>query len=199
MNPSAHILVVEDKQSFRFMLQSYLETADFKTTCVAGGMEALAALAASEVDMIISDMVMPGMDGMVLLQEVRSLFPAMPFFILTAHGTIDNAVATMKQGATDYLLKPIHRDELILLVSRHLENACLRYNHDQMAAELHGRFNFQNMIRMTLCFDFDPDQFSYDTVIICSFSGKHQVWNDDLQCSRHIRWKRSENRADNLL
>jgi len=148
MNPSAHILVVEDKQSFRFMLQTYLETAGFKTTCVAGGTEALAVLAASEVDMVISDLVMPGMDGMALLQEVRSRFPAMPFLILTAHGTIGNAVATMKQGATDYLLKPIRRDELILLVSRHLENACLRYNHDQMAAELHGRFNFQNMISM---------------------------------------------------
>ena len=148
MNPSAHILVVEDKQSFRFMLQTYLETAGFKTTCVAGGTEALAVLAASEVDMVISDMVMPGMDGMALLQEVRRLFPAMPFLILTAHGTIDNAVATMKQGASDYLLKPIRRDELILLVSRHLENASLRYNHDQMAAELHGRFNFQNMSSM---------------------------------------------------
>jgi two-component system, NtrC family, response regulator AtoC len=76
MNPSAHILVVEDKQSFRFMLQTYLETAGFKTTCVAGGTEALAVLAASEVDMVISDMVMPGMDGMVLLQEVRRLPPA---------------------------------------------------------------------------------------------------------------------------
>jgi DNA-binding NtrC family response regulator len=145
MNPSAHILVVEDKQSFRFMLKTYLETAGFKTTCVTGGTEALAVLAASEVDMVISDLVMPGMDGMALLHEVRSRFPTMPFLILTAHGTIDNAVATMKQGATDYLLKPIRRDELILLVSQHLENASLRYNHDQMAAELHGRFGFQNM------------------------------------------------------
>jgi DNA-binding NtrC family response regulator len=107
MNPSAHILVVEDKQSFRFMIQNYLEAAGFKTTCVTDGTEALAILAASEVDMVISDLVMPGMDGMALLQEVRSRFPTMPFLILTAHGTIDNAVATMKQGATDYLLKPI--------------------------------------------------------------------------------------------
>ncbi len=149
MTYTAHVLVVEDKQSFRFMVQSYLEPAGYKTTCVADGTAALAVLSAGEVDLVLSDLIMPGMDGLALLQKVREQFPVLPFLILTAHGSIDNAVKAMKQGANDYLLKPIHRDELILLVSRHLESASLRYNHDRMVAELHSHFSFQNLTSLS--------------------------------------------------
>lgn len=149
MTFTAHVLVAEDRQIFRFMLQSYLESAGYQTTCVADGVAALTVLAAGGVDLVLSDLIMPGMDGLALLQKVREQFPELPFLILTAHGRIDNAVKAMKQGAADYLLKPIHRDELILLVSRHLQNALLRYDHDRMAAELQSRFSFQNLTSLS--------------------------------------------------
>ncbi len=142
---AANILVVDDKKSFRFMVKRYLEDAGFATVCAAGGAEALAVLEYSRVDLVLSDLVMPDMDGLGLLQEVRRRYPRLPFLLITAHGSVDTAVVAMKAGADDYLLKPLHREELILTVKRNLESTLLRQSHDQMAELLNERFSFQNI------------------------------------------------------
>jgi DNA-binding NtrC family response regulator len=142
---SARILVVDDKRSFRFMIKRYLEDAGFETACAAGGAEALAVLQQSRIDLVLSDLVMPDMDGMVLLRQVRLHYPRLPFLLITAHGSVDTAVAAMKEGADDYLLKPLHREELILTVRRNLESARLKQSHDQMEDFLKERFSFQNI------------------------------------------------------
>lgn len=142
---AACILVVDDKKSFRFMVKGYLEDAGFVTACAGGGLEALAILELSRIDLVISDLVMPEMDGVALLQEVRRQYPQLPFLLITAHGSVDTAVVAMKAGAGDYLLKPLHREALILTVKRNLESARLRQSHDQMADFIKERFSFQNI------------------------------------------------------
>ena len=142
---AARILVVDDQPSFRFLIQGYLRDAGFNTTCVADGAGALVALEQSGIDLVLSDLVMPGMGGVILLQEVRRRYPQLPFLLVTAHGSVDTAVAAMKEGADDYLLKPLHREELVLTVRRSLENARLRLRHDQMEDFLKEQFSFQNI------------------------------------------------------
>ncbi|OGW35744.1 MAG: Fis family transcriptional regulator [Nitrospirae bacterium GWC2_56_14] len=145
MNSDARILVVDDKQSFCFIIKGYLEDAGYQVACAASGTEALAELEQVRFDLILSDMVMPGMDGLELLRQVRSRTSQIPFVLATAHGSVDSAVAAMKEGADDYLLKPLHRDELLLVVERLLEQAKIRMNYNQMLDAEREKFSFQNI------------------------------------------------------
>jgi len=145
MNHGARILVVDDKQSFRFMIKGYLDDAGYLTTCVADGSEALTELERTRFDLILSDMVMPEMDGVALLRQVRSRNLRIPFVLVTAHGSVDSAVATMKEGVDDYLLKPLNRLELLVVVERLLEHAQLRISYDRMLDSERKKFSFQNI------------------------------------------------------
>ncbi len=145
MNKGAKILVVDDKQSFRFMIKGYLDDAGYSVTCVSCGAEALTELDSRRYDLILSDMIMPGMDGVTLLREVRSLYPQLPFVLVTAHGTVDTAIAAMKEGVDDYLLKPLNRDEMLMVVKRILEHAQLKVSYDRMLDYEREKFSFQNI------------------------------------------------------
>ncbi len=145
MKRDARILVVDDKQSFRFMIQGYLEDAGYQVVSVDGGEEALAELERSSFDLILSDMVMPEMDGVTLLRRIRSTLPELPFVLVTAHGSVDSAVAAMKEGADDYLLKPLNWEELLLVVERLLAHSRLRVNYDRILASERDKFSFQNI------------------------------------------------------
>lgn len=145
MTPGARILVVDDKQSFRFMIKGYLDDAGYRATCVADGTEALAELEQTRFDLILSDMVMPEMDGVALLRQVRSRHPRIPFVLVTAHGSVDSAVAAMKEGVDDYLLKPLNREELLVVVERLLEHARVKVSYDRMLDSERKKFSFQNI------------------------------------------------------
>lgn len=143
--PQARILIVDDKQSFRFLLEGYLKDAGFATGSAAGGNEALALLAQTDFDLVLSDLVMPEMDGLSLLREIHRRFPGLPFLLITAHGSVETAVVAMKEGAADYLLKPLHRDELVLTIERTLEHVRLRQRCDQMESLFKEQYSFQNI------------------------------------------------------
>lgn len=145
MNQGASILVVDDKQSFRFMIKRYLDDAGYRTECAASGAEALVQLEHGRFDLVLSDMVMPEMDGLTLLRQVRRSHQLLPFVLVTAHGSVDSAVAAMKEGADDYLLKPLNREELLLAVERLLEYARLRANYGRVLDSERERFSFQNI------------------------------------------------------
>ena len=145
MNQGARILVVDDTQSFRYMIKGFLDDARHHPTCVSGGTEALEALERGRFDMVLSDMVMPDMDGMALLHQVRSRHAQLPFVLVTAHGSVGSAVATMKEGADDYLQKPIDRTELLVVVERLLEHAKLKVNYGRMLDREREKFSFQKI------------------------------------------------------
>lgn len=145
MNLGARILVVDDKQSFHFMIKGYLDDAGYQANCAASGAEALVLLEQGGFDLVLSDMVMPEMDGMTLLRQVRSRHPLLPFVLVTAHGSVNSAVAAMKEGADDYLLKPLNREELLVVVERLLEYARLRTNYGRVLDSEREKFSFQNI------------------------------------------------------
>ena len=146
MSQNGRILVVDDTESFRFLINRCLEEAGYGTTCVADGAAALVELERSPFDLIISDLVMPEMDGVALLRQARRLLPYLPFVLITAYGTIDGAVAAIKEGADDYLLKPINWDELLLVVARLLKQRRVQVNYDRLLDLEREKFSFQNII-----------------------------------------------------
>ncbi|MFH1029154.1 MAG: sigma-54 dependent transcriptional regulator [Pseudomonadota bacterium] len=145
MKRCARILVVDDKQSFCFLIKGYLDDAGYQASCVVNGAAALAELELTRFDLILSDMIMPEMDGVTLLREVRKRHPQIPFVLVTGHGSVESAVAAMKEGANDYLLKPLNREELLLVLERQLEHAQLRESYDRMLDSERKKFSFQNI------------------------------------------------------
>ena len=142
---AATILIVDDKTSFRFLVKNYLVDAGYSTVCANSGAAALELLEQQPVDLILSDLVMPEMSGEALLAAIQQRFPRIPFVVITAHGSVESAVSAMRQGADDYLLKPLIREELLLTVARSLEGARLRQRCDQMEGVLNQRFSFENI------------------------------------------------------
>lgn len=114
------ILVVDDDQSILEILETRLSVAGYATLAAANAETALRLLASHRVDMVISDVRMPGMGGLGLLQEVRKTWPGLPLILLTAYGTIPDAVSAVKDGAVDYLTKPFDGEDLLAKVAQSL-------------------------------------------------------------------------------
>jgi two-component system response regulator FlrC len=116
MNP--RILIVEDDPTLRMALLDTLEAADFQVFEACNGKEALLQLMHQDIDVIVSDVQMDGMDGNELLKATREKYPSIPFVMMTAHASVQRAVAAMRDGATDYLQKPFEAASLVSTVNR---------------------------------------------------------------------------------
>src|SRR5512145_731062 len=100
------VLIVDDDANMRLGLAEVLERQGFATTAVESAEAGLEALAHGSYALLVSDMRMPGMDGAELLRTVRERHPALPVVMITAYGTVQDAVAAMKSGAREFLTKP---------------------------------------------------------------------------------------------
>jgi DNA-binding NtrC family response regulator len=119
--PAAQILLVEDKDSLRAMLKLALESQDHVVVEARDQEEAVAALREAQPALVLSDLRLPKGDGLGVLRAVKEVDSELPVIVMTAHGSIEDAVDAMKQGALDFLAKPVDPDHLLLLVSRALE------------------------------------------------------------------------------
>jgi two-component system response regulator PilR (NtrC family) len=136
MSTVARTLLVEDEANMVRTLAKILQRKGYAVDAANTGEEALQRLSASDYDLVITDLNMPVMDGMQLLREMhaRGLQPAI--IVLTGHGTIQSAVEAMKLGAGDYLIKPCHPDELLMVAARLLEVRQLRREVTQLKRQL---------------------------------------------------------------
>lgn len=122
MSNRATILVVDDEESQRQAIAGFLRKLGYEIIVEADGESAYKKIEGRAVDIVISDMRMPGMTGLVLLTRARSLVPDIIFILMTAYGSVDSAVESMRQGAFNYLTKPINLDELEISITKALEN-----------------------------------------------------------------------------
>jgi len=133
------ILVVDDEEGIRSFVAEALATDGHAVTQAADGREALRRLAEHGFDLVLTDLKMPGIDGMEVVRRVRAEQPEVEVIVLTAHGTVDTAVEAMKLGAFDYLQKPVGSPaELRLLVGRALERRTLLAARDRESREAPG-------------------------------------------------------------
>ncbi|KZN32040.1 nitrogen regulation protein NR(I) [Pseudoalteromonas luteoviolacea] len=112
------VWLVDDDASIRFVLEKALSRAGFATESFANGQDVLTALEYDQPSVLMSDVRMPGIDGMALLEEVNQLYPALPVIIMTAHSDLDSAVNAFQKGAFEYLAKPFDLDEATSLADR---------------------------------------------------------------------------------
>lgn len=145
MNP-ARILVVDDDESLRWVLQTQLEDMGYAVSTAQDGHQALAVIEKEPPALVLTDLRMPGLSGMELLDKIRSDYPEVPVVIMTAFGTIQSAVEAMRSGAYDYLTKPIDCEELGLVVSRVLEHFRLVEEVRSLRATLDRKYGFENII-----------------------------------------------------
>src|SRR5471030_1482426 len=116
----ASLLLVDDDPDLLRLLAIRLKANGYDVTAVDNGQRALASIAASRPDLVLTDLRMGGMDGMALFHEIQASYPGLPVIILTAHGTIPDAVAATKRGVFGYLTKPYDAEELLYQIQRAL-------------------------------------------------------------------------------
>lgn len=130
------ILVVDDEKNTREGLKKFLEGHGFDVATAEGGEEALRQMEKERPDIILADLRMPIMDGVALLEKVKAKYPEVSVIVLTAYGTVENAVKAMKLGAFYYLTKPVNLEELEFLVKKALTQQSLREENQELRKEL---------------------------------------------------------------
>jgi DNA-binding NtrC family response regulator len=143
---TGRILVVDDDPSLRRVLQVQLEQEGYEVAVTASAQQTLSVLQLRQFDLVITDLKMPGMSGLELLKHVRLQYPQTIIIMLTAFGTVDTAVEAMKAGAYDYLTKPVHQDEMSVVVRRALEHLHLVEQVRTLRLSLNKKYGFENLL-----------------------------------------------------
>ena len=143
---NAHILIIDDEKNYLLVLQTLLEDEGYTVTALSDPETALAFLQESEVDVVVTDMKMPRITGLDVLERVKKQWPYTPVLIMTAFGTIESAVETMKYGAFDYITKPFSNDELLLSIHNAVELAQAHREYKLLQEAMQERFGLHTII-----------------------------------------------------
>jgi len=142
----SRILIVDDEQSLRDMLSLALGDEGWDVGTASDGDAAAAALLTEPVDIVLSDIRMPGKDGLDLLRHVTASAPDTDVILMTAHASTDSAIEALRLGAYDYITKPFDLDELKITVRRALDQQALRRDNVMLRQELADRNSFGNLV-----------------------------------------------------
>jgi DNA-binding NtrC family response regulator len=140
------ILIVDDEEVLRDVLDAVLRREGFDVLSAASGEEALSLLDSEEVDLVILDVMLPGISGIDTLRAIRIATPQLPVIVITAFSSIDGAIEAMKYGAFHYIPKPFKNEEVVLTVNKALEQRRLSTENERLKTELSEKFSYANII-----------------------------------------------------
>ncbi len=140
------ILIVDDEKNYTVILSAVLEEEGYETLTANSGREALEILKNCDVDLVLTDMKMPSLDGMELLERVKDKDPDLPVIMMTAYGTVEKAVEAMQKGAYNYILKPFDNESLIVYVSRAVAMYRMIKENRRLKDAVEYRYSFGNII-----------------------------------------------------
>ena len=140
------VLVVDDEESLRRVTQLRLQAVGYHVDSVADGFQALDLLAKEPYDLVLTDLKMPGMNGIELLKHVHEHYPDVIVIVVTAFGTVESAVEAVKAGAYDYIVKPVNMDGLRLVIERALQHLQLVEEVRQLRSAVNEKYGFENII-----------------------------------------------------
>lgn len=140
------VLIIDDEKNIREGLSAALEMEGFSVRLAANGEEGLKQIEKGDIDLVITDLRMPGISGEEVLAKVKGESPSIPIIVLTGHGTIDTAVEAMRNGAYDFLTKPLNIDHLSFIVKRALAGRELEIRHSSLQQELDVKTSFESII-----------------------------------------------------
>ncbi len=177
-------MIVDDEMDALDLMEELFIKNGYETVTARNGLEALSFIHEQEPDILISDMVMPEMDGIKLLDIVTKKYPDISVIMITAHGTIETAVETMKKGAKDYILKPLRLDEILAKVETISQLKSLMKENQYLREKLSQKYNFNNIIgknrKMLELFDLIKDIAKTNSTILItgeSGTGKELIAN----------------------
>ncbi|MCG5051953.1 MAG: sigma-54 dependent transcriptional regulator [Myxococcales bacterium] len=142
----ARILIVDDEANARNALSELLKEEGYAVETAADGFKALGKMAEFGPDLVLTDLKMPGMDGLELLRRTHEMREDVVVVVMTAFGAVETAVTAMRNGAADYLTKPINMNELLLVLNRELEHLRLRREAGNLKQRLAERYSYENII-----------------------------------------------------
>jgi two-component system NtrC family response regulator len=145
----ARILIVDDEASQRDILGGFLRKQGYAVRQAASAPDALALLRAEPPDLLLTDVRLPGMSGLDLLREARSLSPDLPVIVVTAYGNVADAVEAMRAGAVDYVVKPVDLNALALRLGKALEGQRLLAENRALREALRGRYRVEGIIAVS--------------------------------------------------
>lgn len=140
------ILVVDNEKNFRLILEELFKEEGYEVLTAENGQDALDVFKQSDVDLILTDMRMPVMDGIHLLEAVKQIDPQLPVIMMTAHGTVDKAVEAMQKGAYTYVLKPFDNDQLLLFAGKAVASFQVVRENRRLRQDLAHTYSFDNII-----------------------------------------------------
>ena len=140
------ILIVDDEKPIRELIQLVLKEEGFEAETAANGKEALSILEETSFPLVITDLKMPQMGGMDLLDAARKKWPETMFIIITAYASIESAIEALRKGAYDYLIKPLDLDDIILRIKRVFEHQDLVLENQYLRNQLEERYSYSNII-----------------------------------------------------
>jgi two-component system response regulator AtoC len=185
------VLVIDDDSSLRFTLEAVLSDAGLEVETTDSGLAGLAAFEAHGADVVLTDLAMPGMDGLAVLERLRAQDPSVPVLMLTAHGSERLAVAAMKAGAADYLPKPFDPDELVLAVKRAVDLRALRLENARLRTEASiGRSMVAESPPMRRLLDLIVRVAPKDVTVL--FTGESGVGKDVCAFALHAHSRRAD-------
>ncbi len=141
-----NILIVDDEHLITDFLIDTFKPSDYETETAASGDEAVEMIARREYDLIFSDVRMPGLNGLELLRRIKKIAPETVVVMMTAYGSVQDAVQAMKSGAYDYLLKPFGPDQATLVAQRALERRQLVRENRILRNEVAAKYSFENLV-----------------------------------------------------
>lgn len=140
------ILIIDDEKNIREGLGTALELEGYDVKLAENGEIGLKLIEKGDIDLVITDLRMPGISGEEVIAKVTGESPGIPVIVLTGHGSIDSAVTAMRNGAYDFLTKPLNLDRLILIVKRALAGRELEIRHSTLKEELDAKTSFESII-----------------------------------------------------
>ncbi len=140
------ILVVDDEKNYLLVLSAVLEEEGYEVFTALSGPEAIEIQKASDIDLVLTDMKMPGMDGIELLERIKERDPDLPVILMTAHGTVDKAVEAMQKGAYSYVLKPFDNERLILYVKKAMSIYQVVKENRRLRSVVESQYRFGSII-----------------------------------------------------
>jgi two-component system response regulator PilR (NtrC family) len=153
------ILIVDDEEVLQDVLSSLLRREGYEVVGARSGEEGLQALAEDDIDLVLLDLMLPGISGQDVLKEIRRRDPEMVVVVVTAYSSIEGAIAAMREGAFHYIPKPFKNDEVLLTVKKGLDQRRLTAENRSLREQLRERYSFDNIIGKS-----KPMQEVYDLV-----------------------------------